>query len=68
MGTSYELRSVRRARAANVHFISEDRAGEGVFLRLTVAENLVATQLGESDPVWFHHVGQDCKQPFAPWR
>lgn len=47
MGTSYELRSVRRARTANVHFISEDRAGEGIFLRLTVAENLVATQIGE---------------------
>ena len=46
MGSSYELRSVRRARAAGVHFVSEDRAGEGIFLRLSVAENLVATQIG----------------------
>ena len=45
MGRRYALRSVARARAAKVRFVSEDRAGEGVFLRLTVAENLVATQL-----------------------
>jgi ABC-type sugar transport system ATPase subunit len=41
------LRSVGAAQTANVQFISEDRAGEGVFLRLRVAENLVATRLGK---------------------
>jgi ABC-type sugar transport system ATPase subunit len=46
-GIPYALRSVPRAREAGVLFISEDRAGEGIFLRLTVAENLVATQLDE---------------------
>lgn len=45
MGRRYELRAVSRARAARVFFVSEDRAREGIFLRLTVAENLVATQL-----------------------
>jgi ABC-type sugar transport system ATPase subunit len=39
------LRSVATAQAAKVQFISEDRAGEGVFLRLRVGENLVATRL-----------------------
>ncbi|HUZ75528.1 MAG TPA: sugar ABC transporter ATP-binding protein [Stellaceae bacterium] len=38
-------RSVPRALRAGVQFISEDRAGEGVFLRLSVGENLVATRL-----------------------
>jgi len=45
LGSRYELRAVARARAAGVRFVSEDRAGEGVFLRLDVAENLLATQL-----------------------
>jgi ABC-type sugar transport system ATPase subunit len=45
MGKSYELRSVHRARRHNVRFVSEDRAGEGVFIRLSVAKNLVASQL-----------------------
>jgi ABC-type sugar transport system ATPase subunit len=45
MGESYELRSVHRARRHNVRFVSEDRAGEGVFIRLSVAKNLVASQL-----------------------
>ena len=45
-GKPMSLRSVAAAHAAGVQFISEDRAGEGVFLRLRVAENLVATQLG----------------------
>ena len=44
-GRRLALRSVRRARAAGVRFISEDRAGEGIFLRLTVAENLLCGQL-----------------------
>ena len=47
MGKPYELRSVRKARAAHVNFISEDRAGEGIFLRLSVAENLIAAKLWE---------------------
>ncbi len=47
-GKAMPLRSVAAAQAAGVQFISEDRAGEGVFLRLRVAENLVATQLGGS--------------------
>jgi ribose transport system ATP-binding protein/rhamnose transport system ATP-binding protein len=44
-GQAMPLRSVAAAQAADVQFISEDRAGEGVFLRLRVGENLVATQL-----------------------
>jgi ABC-type sugar transport system ATPase subunit len=36
---------VPEAQAAKVQFISEDRAGEGIFLRLSVAQNLVATRL-----------------------
>ena len=44
-GTAMALRSVASAQAANVRFISEDRAGEGVFLRLNVGQNLVATRL-----------------------
>jgi len=42
-----KLRSVSLARSANMQFISEDRAGEGVFLRLNVGANLVATRLGD---------------------
>ena len=41
------LRSVAAARSANVQFISEDRAGEGIFLRLNVGQNLIATKLRE---------------------
>ena len=44
-GKAMPLRSVATAQAAKVQFISEDRAGEGVFLRLRVGENLVATRL-----------------------
>jgi ABC-type sugar transport system ATPase subunit len=47
MGRSMRLRSVPRAQAAKARFISEDRAGEGVFLRLSVGENLVATRLAD---------------------
>jgi ABC-type sugar transport system ATPase subunit len=46
-GKRMPLRSVAAARVAKVQFISEDRAGEGVFLRLRVGENLVATRLAE---------------------
>jgi ribose transport system ATP-binding protein/rhamnose transport system ATP-binding protein len=46
-GKPIRLRSVPRAQAARVQFISEDRAGEGVFLRLRVGDNLVATRLAD---------------------
>jgi ABC-type sugar transport system ATPase subunit len=46
-GQRMRLRSVPQAQAANVRFISEDRAGEGLFLRLSVGQNLVATRLGD---------------------
>ena len=45
VGQDMPLRSVAASQAAKVQFISEDRAGEGVFLRLRVGENLVATRL-----------------------
>jgi ABC-type sugar transport system ATPase subunit len=41
------LRSVARVQSARMRFVSEDRAGEGVFLRLTVKQNLVASRLAE---------------------
>lgn len=47
LGRPMRLRSVLAAQAAHVQFISEDRAGEGVFLRLTAERNLVATKLRE---------------------
>jgi ribose transport system ATP-binding protein/rhamnose transport system ATP-binding protein len=47
MGRRLSLRSVPKARREKVQFISEDRAGEGVFLRLGVDKNLVATSLAE---------------------
>ncbi len=50
MGQPMQLRSVPRAQAAKLQFISEDRAGEGVFLRLRVAQNLVATRLAVHSP------------------
>jgi ribose transport system ATP-binding protein/rhamnose transport system ATP-binding protein len=40
------LRSVPRALANGIMFVSEDRAAEGIFLRLPVLDNLVATRLG----------------------
>ena len=46
-GKAMALRSVAAAQEARVKFISEDRAGEGIFLRLRVGENLVATRLAE---------------------
>jgi len=45
LGRPMRLRSVLAAQPAKVQFISEDRAGEGVFLRLTAERNLVATKL-----------------------
>jgi ABC-type sugar transport system ATPase subunit len=44
-GQMVRLRSVAKSQAAKVQFISEDRAGEGIFLRLSVGQNLVATRL-----------------------
>jgi ABC-type sugar transport system ATPase subunit len=44
-GKPMPLRSVQRAQRTGVQFISEDRAGEGIFLRLRVGTNLVATKL-----------------------
>lgn len=53
MDQSYLLRSVHRARSCNVRFVSEDRAHEGVFLRLTVAQNLLACQMRRFTRVGF---------------
>jgi ribose transport system ATP-binding protein len=47
LGNPMRLRSVAKAQAANVKFISEDRAGEGIFLRLNAGQNLIATKLKE---------------------
>jgi ABC-type sugar transport system ATPase subunit len=47
LGRPMRLRSVRAAQAAGVQFISEDRAGEGIFLHLSAGQNLVATKLAE---------------------
>ena len=47
MGEPVRLRSVAKSQAAKVQFISEDRAGEGIFLRLSVGQNLVATRLSD---------------------
>src|SRR5262249_29004740 len=46
-GQKMRLRSVAKAQAAKVQFISEDRAGEGIFLRLSVGQTLVATRLAD---------------------
>jgi ABC-type sugar transport system ATPase subunit len=46
-GRAMSLRSVQAAQSSDVQFISEDRAGEGLFLRLSVGQNLVATRLGD---------------------
>ncbi len=46
-GRRLALGSAPRAVAANVRFISEDRAEESVFLRLRTRDNLVATRLAE---------------------
>jgi ABC-type sugar transport system ATPase subunit len=44
-GRPLELGSVSSALSRNLRFVSEDRASEGVFPKLSVQENLVATQL-----------------------
>jgi ABC-type sugar transport system ATPase subunit len=46
-GKPLRLRSAATAQARRLRFISEDRAGEGVFLRLSVAHNLVATRISQ---------------------
>jgi ABC-type sugar transport system ATPase subunit len=46
-GKPLRLRSATTAQARRLRFISEDRAGEGVFLRLSVAQNLVATRISQ---------------------
>jgi ribose transport system ATP-binding protein/rhamnose transport system ATP-binding protein len=46
-GKPMRLRAVVRAQNANIKFISEDRAGEGIFLRLSAGQNLIATKLKE---------------------
>ncbi|OGA18968.1 MAG: hypothetical protein A3G25_00910 [Betaproteobacteria bacterium RIFCSPLOWO2_12_FULL_63_13] len=44
-GRPLRFGSVPKALARNVRFVSEERAAEGVFLNLSVRENLLATQL-----------------------
>src|SRR5215468_2010050 len=43
-GQPVQLRSVRRAQRAKMQFISEDRAGGGIFIRMNVGQNLVDTR------------------------
>jgi ribose transport system ATP-binding protein/rhamnose transport system ATP-binding protein len=45
-GRPLRLGSVPAALAADVQFVSEDRADEGLFLRRKVLDNLIATRLG----------------------
>ncbi|MGH7088981.1 MAG: sugar ABC transporter ATP-binding protein, partial [Stellaceae bacterium] len=56
-GKRLRLRSVQGARALGVQFISEDRAREGVFLRLPVRANLVAARLKQLSRAGFLRVG-----------
>jgi ABC-type sugar transport system ATPase subunit len=44
-GTRLSLRSVSNSMAAGLMFVSEDRAAEGIFLKLGVLDNLVALWL-----------------------
>ncbi|MBB5048996.1 ABC-type sugar transport system ATPase subunit [Rhodopseudomonas rhenobacensis] len=44
-GTPMRLNSAAVSRAHNIHFISEDRAAEGIFARMRVLDNVVATRL-----------------------
>jgi ABC-type sugar transport system ATPase subunit len=46
-GAALRLGSVPRALARNVLFISEDRAGEGVFLNRNVLENIIVLRFAE---------------------
>ncbi|MEE2821739.1 MAG: sugar ABC transporter ATP-binding protein [Acidobacteriota bacterium] len=51
-GNNVPLRSVTGAQASQIRFISEDRAREGIFLRLNVLENLIATRLESMFVAW----------------
>jgi ribose transport system ATP-binding protein/rhamnose transport system ATP-binding protein len=44
-GRPLPLNSAALAQARNIHFISEDRASEGIFPRMQVVDNVVATRL-----------------------
>jgi ABC-type sugar transport system ATPase subunit len=44
-GRPMRLNSAALARARDIHFISEDRAAEGIFPRMPVLDNVVATRL-----------------------
>ncbi len=46
-GAPMALGSVPRAMGNGIIFVSEDRAGEGIFLHLRVLDNLVGTRLGD---------------------
>jgi ABC-type sugar transport system ATPase subunit len=46
-GQTVPFGSAPRAAAAGVQFVSEDRAAEGVFLRLKAGANLTATRIGD---------------------
>ncbi|HEY7244039.1 MAG TPA: sugar ABC transporter ATP-binding protein [Xanthobacteraceae bacterium] len=46
-GNPLRLRSAAKAHASKLRFISEDRAGEGVFLHLSVGQNLIAARLSD---------------------
>ena len=51
-GETMRLRSVAKAQAAKVQFISEDRAGEGIFLRLSVGAESRRHAAVRSQPAW----------------
>ena len=44
-GRTLLLRSAANAHAAGIQFVSEDRASEGLFLAMSVTDNLIATRL-----------------------
>jgi ABC-type sugar transport system ATPase subunit len=44
-GRPLRLNSAAVSRERNIHFISEDRAAEGIFARMRVLDNVVATRL-----------------------
>lgn len=51
-GKSLKLRDPRRAIRAGIAFISDDRKGEGLALRLGVRENVVLPSLGDLTRLW----------------
>ncbi len=51
-GQPMSLGSVRGAQESGIRFISEDRAQEGIFLKLKVLDNLIATRLGAGFLSW----------------